>query len=132
MTYRDDPQSPVPNPQHAMVGSPRTSDALVPHTNGMPPAALYPVSPMPPAQDVLRGGMDANSFLNCLRRRWLLAVCMGLVMAGAAATALWFLFPESSSAMALFSVSSSKPSLLGNEGGSEIREYEILQRTQLA
>ena len=31
------------------------------------------------AQDVLRGGMDANTFLHALRRRWLLASCMGLV-----------------------------------------------------
>ena len=131
MTYRDDEQSHAPNPPHAMIGGARPQDALVPQTNGVPPANIYSFGPTPPAVDVLRGGMDVNWLLNCLRRRWMLAICMGLVAGVTTAGALWLLFPETSSATALFNVSSKKPSVL-EHSGSEIREFEILQRTQLA
>lgn len=116
-----------------MVGSQPAQAALVPHTNGMAPSVIYPAShAAAPATDVLRGGMDANSFINCLRRRWLLALCMGLVMAVTTAGTLWFLFPESSMAQALFSVSSQQESILGNSARSGKKDFEILQRTQLA
>jgi succinoglycan biosynthesis transport protein ExoP len=131
MTHRDDEHAPAPNPSHAMVGT-RAQDALVPHTNGVAPAHIYQMAPAAPTQDVLRGGMDANSFINCLRRRWLLAACMGLVAAGAVATGVYLAFPETSSATALFNVSSHKPTLLENDNGQAVREFEILQRTQLA
>ena len=133
MTYRDDHESPAPNSPHAMVGSQPAQAALVPHTNGLASSVIYPAShAAAPATDVLRGGMDANSFINCLRRRWLLALCMGLVMAVTTAGTLWFLFPESSMAQALFSVSSQQESILGNSARSGNKDFEILQRTQLA
>jgi len=133
MTHRDDPESPGPNSPHAMVGGPTSQAALVPHTNGMAPAVIYPTShAVAPATDVLRGGMDTNSFFNCLRRRWLLALCMGLVMAVTTAGTLWFLFPETSSATALFSVASQEQSVLGETSRTLGKDFDILQRTQLA
>ena len=72
--------------------------------------------------------MDANSFINCLRRRWLLALCMGLVMAVTTAGVLWFLFPETSSATALFSVVQSEQSrCLATASRNQAKDFEILQ-----
>ena len=104
----------------------------MPQTNGHAPAIIYPQAAAVPATDVLRGGMDANSFANCLRRRWLLALCMGTVAAVAMAIVLWFVFPETSQATALFRVSSEEESVLGDQKFHQGKEFEILQRTQLA
>lgn len=131
MTYREDQESPAPNTPHAMVGT-QYSQALVPQTNGHAPAIIYPSTSSLPATDVLRGGMDANSFANCLRRRWLLALCMGTVAALATAIVLWFVFPETSQVTALFNVSSENQSLIGESKVQSVRDFEIFQRTQLA
>ncbi len=133
MTYRDDQESTSPNSPHAMVEGQYSQSALVPQTNGHVPAVIYPAhQAVQPATDVLRGGMDANSFANCLRRRWLLALCMGSVMALATAGVLWFVFPETSQAIALFNVSSQQQTMLGDTRVTGNKDFEILQRTQLA
>ncbi len=133
MTYRDHEQSSAPNPPHAMVGGQPSQSSLVPQSNGAAPPIIYASNQaVQPTLDVLRGGMDANSFANCLRRRWLLAVSIGLLTGGTTAGILWFLFPESSSAKALFNVSSQQQSLLGDSKASPSKDFEILQRTQLA
>jgi capsular exopolysaccharide synthesis family protein len=131
MTYRDVEQT-APEAPQAMIGGPHVSDALVPQSNGRQLAPIY-ANVAAPTNDVLRGGMDTNGFLHCLRRRWVLAVCMGLVVAGAAAGSLWFLFPESSSATALYQVSSQPQTLVFDDTSrNESRDFAILQRTQLA
>jgi len=132
MTYRDD-SSHNPNDHHALVGGPQQpGDALMLHSNGAPSSTLIvPGLPAPGTQDVLRGGMDANSFLHALRRRWLLALCMGLVMGSAAAIGVWFLFPESSSATALFQVATEQESLF-KVNQQNLQSFEILKKTQLA
>jgi polysaccharide biosynthesis transport protein len=133
MTYRDHEQSSAQNPPHSMVGSQPAQSALVPQTNGHAPAIIYPTAQSTaPVTDVLRGGMDANSLMNCLRRRWILALCMGALAGTATGLALWLLFPETSSATALFQVSSQEESLLGKSSAKANRDFEILQRTQLA
>ena len=133
MTYRDDQESPAPNSPHAMVGGQTSQAALVPHTNGVAPAMIYAAGHAAgPATDVLRGGMDANTFANCLRRRWLLALCMGIVMAVTTAGIIWLMLPESSQATALFNVSSQEQSILTPAVRSMSKDFEILQRTQLA
>jgi succinoglycan biosynthesis transport protein ExoP len=134
MTYRDDPSHSPESAQssQAMVGGPQhPSDALVPHTNGVALSASYVGGPTGPTQDVLHGGMDANEFFNSLRRRWILALGMGLVAAVVAAVALWILFPESSSAVALFQVSSEAPKLVF-DNANETTKFDVLQNTQLA
>jgi hypothetical protein len=132
MTYRDDDQSASMNPPHALIGGPPSHDALAVQSNGAPPAVMFPASSALPTQDVLRGGMDVNWFLHCLRRRIILAVCMGLVAAIGAAVALWFIFPESSSAIALFQVDSKEPSLVFDTTHGNSGDFDILQKTQLA
>jgi succinoglycan biosynthesis transport protein ExoP len=134
MTYRDDDQSTSPNPPHAMIGGPQPHDALMVPTNGQASqhALALPSNIASPAQDVLRGGMDVNWFFHCMRRRLILAVGMGLVVAVASAIALWFIFPESSSAVALFQVESKEPTLIDFTHVSDMRDFDILQKTQLA
>ncbi|MEX2308006.1 MAG: polysaccharide biosynthesis tyrosine autokinase [Pirellulales bacterium] len=132
MMYRDDDSSRPGDSQHAMIGASHPGDALVVQTNGAPSTALaFPMAPAVAAQDVLRGGMDANTFLHALRRRWLLALGIGLVMAGGAASVLWFLFPESSSATALFQVANEQQSIVFDVNQSN-QNFDILKKTQLA
>lgn len=131
--YRDDDSSRSSETYHAMIG-PQPGDALVPQTNGAAtgPLTVAAVPPYTP-RDVLRGGMDANTFFHALRRRWILALCMGLLAAAAAAIGCWFLFPESSSATALFQVSS-KPETIAfdlNKNTSP-QSFDTLKKTQLA
>ena len=76
--------------------------------------------------------MDANTFLHALRRRWLLAAVHGLVMAGGGAIALWFMFPASSSATALFKVAAKQESILIDSSRSNPQSFETLKKTQLA
>jgi capsular exopolysaccharide synthesis family protein len=133
MTYRDD-SSHTPNEQHALVsGQQHPGDALMVQSNGAAPhtALSIPGTIANNAHAVLRGSMDANTFLHALRRRWLLALCMGSVMAVATALAMWFLFPESSSATALFQVSDKSEAIFDITHESD-QNYDTLKKTQLA
>ncbi len=131
--HRDD-SSHTPEPHHALVGEPhQPGDALMVQSNGAPTTPLAITgTPLPAAQSVLRGGMDANTFLHALRRRWVLAVGMGLVIAAAAAITLWFVFPESSSATALFEVRQEQDSIVRDAVQRSTQDFEILKKTQLA
>jgi capsular exopolysaccharide synthesis family protein len=133
MMHRDDDSSPIPSSQHAMIGGPHPpGDALVVQSNGAPTGLAVHGTPTAAPHDVLRGGMDANTLLNALRRRWLLAGCIGLVMAIIASSLLWMNFPASSSATALFRVSSEQESIFTDINKQSPQAYEILKKTQLA
>jgi polysaccharide biosynthesis transport protein len=56
--------------------------------------------------EILSGGFNQTWLVNCLRRRWLLATLMGLLMAASAAGLLMWLFPESSRITSYLEVSS--------------------------
>jgi len=133
--HRDDP-SHTPEPHHALVGEPQhPGDALMVQSNGAPqqqqPLAITG-SPLPSTQSVLRGSMDANTFLHALRRRWLLALGMGLVVGAILGIALWILFPESSSATAYFEVRMKQESIVHDAIQQSTQDFEILKKTQLA
>lgn len=133
MMYRDNDQSGRPDSTHAMIGAGHAAgDSLVVQTNGAAAALPAAAMPMFPTQDVLRGSMDANTFLNALRRRWLMAICMGLVVGGITAIVLWFVFPESSSATALFEVSNEPETIAFDFERYNPQGYDILKKTQLA
>src|SRR6478672_11969573 len=76
--------------------------------------------------------MDANTFLHALRRRWMLALAMGVVVGALLAIALWVLFPESSSATALFKVRMKQETILHDVGQGSTQDFEVLKKTQLA
>lgn len=133
--HRDDSSSKTPEPHHALVAEQQQpGDALmVQSQNGAPTNPLVVGGPVQPgAPNVLRGGMDANTFLHALRRRWMLALGMGLVVGAGAAIALWFLFPESSSATALFKVRIKQDTILRDVNQQTTQDFEILKKTQLA
>src|SRR5215204_2092229 len=131
--HRDDPTN-ISEPHHALVGEPHhPGDALIVQSNGAPTTPLAILgAPLPATPNVLRGGMDANTFLHALRRRWILAVGMGLVVGVAAAIALWLVFPESSSATALFEVRQEQDSIVRDSTQRSPQDFEILKKTQLA
>jgi capsular exopolysaccharide synthesis family protein len=138
--FRDDDASSHPlDSDHAMVSAPdHPANALmVPEheKNGAATALALPGMPVmaPAAADVLRGGMDANTFLHALRRRWMLALGMGLFAAAVAAISLWFLFPESSSATAQFEVLIDPQNIAFETGRPQNPQtFETFKKTQLA
>jgi capsular exopolysaccharide synthesis family protein len=116
-----------------MVGGQHVpGDALVVQGNGAPTSLAIPTMQPVPAQDVLRGGMDANTLLHALRRRWLLAACVGLVLAAVAAAVLWNVFPASNSATAMFHVASEQESIVFDVNKVSSQNYEIMKKSQLA
>ncbi len=130
--YRDDSSS-TNRPENAMVPAPEHSgDELMVHENGAGGALAMPGIAGMPAQDVLRGGMDANSFLHALRRRWILAFGMGLLVGGSSALALWHLFPESSSATAAFEILNEPQTVFTTTPPQSPAAFETLKKTQLA
>lgn len=82
---------------------------------------------------VVTGGMDASWFLNSLRRRWMLATFLGLLLAAVAGFALFWLFPESDTAVAHFQVKASQDILVYNiETSSSRDDYSTYRETQIA
>jgi len=133
MSYRDNDHSHPADEEHALVGGThQPGAALVAHQEAYPTPANAFAAPAFSSPDLLRRGMDANSFLNALRRRWILALGMGTVAAAAAAIALWVLFPESSSAVASFRVVSEDRSIFGSGRQTSPEAFNTLKRTQLA
>ncbi|QDV72368.1 tyrosine-protein kinase domain-containing protein [Botrimarina mediterranea] len=83
-------------------------------------------------QDVLKGGMDRSGLFHALRRRWLLATSMSLLLASTVAGLLYWLFPETNSATAQYKVSSSPLTLMERGQNVYKDDYEIFKNTQLA
>ena len=134
MTFRDD-SAHAPDEQHALVGGDRhPGDALMVQSNGAPaPYLTVPgASRRRPSTTCSAAAWMRTRFLHALRRRWLLALCMGLVIGGASAISLWYLFPESSSATALFQVANEEDSLIFNSTPKTLASFEVLKKTQLA
>ena len=80
------------------------------------------------------GGMDASGFFNALRRRWLLATSMGLLLAAGVGAGLYWLFPESDTATALFLVKANEDTAMGsslNVNGTA-KDFGIFRATQQA
>lgn len=123
--------------ENGNVVSPENGSALVAtHQPALAPAGLHgPGLGMPAAaggQDVLKGGMDKSGLFHALRRRWLLASSMGLLIGSSVAIALWFLFPETRSATAQYEVSSSPLTLIDKGSTMNTKEFDIFKATQLA
>src|SRR5262249_45396189 len=87
--------------------------------------------PLPPA---LASGPDMSALLKALSRRWLLAGFLGVILAGAAAVAAWFLFPIRYTAYSQLRIAMTPPWLVvRNADTSEGRgEFLTYQRTQAA
>jgi len=95
---------------------------------GGPQAGFLPRGP-----EILHSGFDQKWLFHCLRRRWLLALLMGLLIGGATAGLLLWLFPESSSIVAYLRVRSKPPTTVSLEQQQRLtpKDFEIFQQTQL-
>jgi succinoglycan biosynthesis transport protein ExoP len=134
MTHRDDSPH-TPDTHHSLVGEPHHQEgALMVQPHSAPATSLaIPTGMAPATQDVLRGGMNANNFFHSLRRRWMLALGIGVVVGASIGIALLFIFPESSLATALFEVSNEKDTTLSHDYNPQsTQDFEILKKTQLA
>jgi len=116
----------------AVVGNGEMSGSMVPAQPYAPP-----VPPQGAFQqrgpEIIHGGFNQTWFFNCLRRRWLSALLLGIVAATLIFGVLLWMFPESSSVRAYLSVKALEPETLFDENQRvNPKEYEIFQGTQLA
>jgi polysaccharide biosynthesis transport protein len=92
------------------VPAPRLFGAdQIPESRG---GALAPTAP-----PGLTASPDAMSLLKALRRRWFLALCLGVLMAGATGALAWFLLPARYTAFSLLRVSSVVPGFFDRQEG---------------
>ena len=129
MTEHEHEHSPVPETNQAMIHLPPSGNLLTASTNGF--AGANPLGSFARTPEVVSGGMDRSWLLNSLRRRWLLALLMGLLMGGLSAGALFLLFPVSSSAVAIFHVASEEPYVV-DPARSSTSNFDIFKASQLA
>ena len=118
-----------------MPNEPHTSDADLGGTS----MVAIPSRPLPPAEslwqegppappEILTSGIDPLWLLHSLRRRWLLAVGLGLAVGLFAMVLAWILIPSKSQATAVLRVASVKPIVFRrvDEGESD---YDTYRRT---
>ena len=127
----------------------RGSEVMYPvaASNGEAAQALVPASPFtspmaspqfggfaPQGPEILTGSFNQTWLINCLRRKWLMSVLLGLLFACVAAVALLFLFPVSSSITAYLQVKAADPNTVFNkkQGNVSRQEFEIFLETQKA
>jgi capsular exopolysaccharide synthesis family protein len=112
--------------------------------------AVYPASPVAPAMPVrvnvdgLRGSLtrpatpppaeapDALTLLKALKRRWLLALSLGIVCAGGAAAAAWFLLAPMFTAAALVYVKANEDPVVPPERQPGRGDFSTFLRLQAA
>jgi capsular exopolysaccharide synthesis family protein len=75
-------------------------------------------------------GPDASALFKALKRRWLLAACLGTVVAAAAAAGAWFLLTPKHTAYALVQIAAGEPQILNTREGRN--DFATYQRTQAA
>ncbi len=102
---------PMPVPQFALAPAPRP--------------VMRP--PAPPATPTL------TALLKALRRRWMLAATLGILVAAVTATAVWFYLPPGKhTAFIKLHMPANPPSLPGFEHPEAGVEFQAFQRTQFA
>ncbi|MEM9186271.1 MAG: polysaccharide biosynthesis tyrosine autokinase [Planctomycetota bacterium] len=109
------------------TSAPPVAGALVTQAPGV--HVPMAITPSAPRADVIRGGVDAASLFHSFRRRWLLALGMGVLLGAAAAIGLYIAFPVSSSAVALFRVDSKQETIFKKL--EEDSGFDIFRRTQV-
>lgn len=104
----------------------------------MMPATPYPApapgmgGPIPPrGPELVNGGFNQTWLINCLRRRWLMALMLGTLFAGLTAGLLMWLFPLSASITAMVHVKKEAEDLMEKKRAFSPHELENFQETQL-
>ncbi|MCA9229119.1 MAG: hypothetical protein KDA57_00595, partial [Planctomycetales bacterium] len=110
------------------------SQSMIPAPPLAMPVAPVPGGVLPRGPEILSGSFDLTWLLNCLRRKWLMALLMGALAAFVAGVALLFLFPVSSSVTAYLELKAKQPSTLTGKstyGAMAAKEFELFQQSQL-
>ena len=85
----------------------------------------------PPARpDILKAKPNPVELLHAVRRRWPLAIGLGVSVATLAAGLLWFFLPVHYEAFALLKVSGKPPAVLEKRAGAA-DEFAVYKRTQV-
>lgn len=118
-----------PEPGAALIATPSATNVLA--AQGLAGGGVgQPLAA--PGQDVLKGGMDRSGLFHALRRRWLLASAMGLLLATSVAGLLYMLLPETNSATAQYEVSSSPLTLIDKGATTQTKDFGVFKQTQVA
>jgi polysaccharide biosynthesis transport protein len=113
------------------AGAPENHRALVAVNNrfNQLPALPWPYAGPAPRPEILTSRPSPFELLHALRRRWLMAVGLGMLTAGLLAGLVWLFVPVRYEAVALVRVHKSKLDVFGGQTPNE--EYETYKRTQL-
>jgi succinoglycan biosynthesis transport protein ExoP len=95
------------------------------------PAPVYPPPGYGPGGDPLAGGVDYMRAWHALRRCWIPATALGLLLSALAASAVWFLLPRGFEAVAWLRVRASASSFTGSGGFVDPTKYEQYRKTQV-
>jgi polysaccharide biosynthesis transport protein len=93
---------------------------------------MYFGPPQGGAPEILVGGFNQTWLTNCLRRRFILAILMGLLVGAAIAGLLLWLFPESASTKAYLEVKVRQEGVFQRDERVSPQELEKRAMTQLA
>jgi succinoglycan biosynthesis transport protein ExoP len=119
---------------HAQNGSPNgasTHGVLATIENRLPGVPAHGWSYGPPARpDILKAKPNPLELLHAVRRRWPLAIGLGVSVAGIAAFLLWYFLPVRYEAFALLKVSGKPPAVLDKNSGAT-DEFAVFKRTQV-
>src|SRR5690606_4388151 len=116
----------------ASLHDPQGGGAIVavPARQAALPAPAWSYGP-PAIPEIINAKPGPVELLNALRRRWMVATGLGLVVGGVLAALVWIYVPVRYEVVALLRVLSTEPSMLEeNRGGGAA--FEIYKRTQAA
>jgi len=126
----------VPNDGHGPQPHPPTASAQLPTITGAPGNANLPRVAGPiPGEPIARSegeGVDFIAFCHSIRRRWLVSVGVGLMLAALAATLLWIFVPVRIEAETLLRAQRSQPSIVGKSRTESDKEFEVYKQTQVS
>jgi len=117
-------------PAVATAGEPR--GPMMPATPLAVPAMQPLPGPAPRGPELLTGTFNQTWLMNCLRRRWVMALLLGMLFAGLTAVLLLWVFPLSSSINALVHVQKENSNLIEGEKRFSSQEQEFFQATQVS
>lgn len=84
-----------------------------PRTSGIPDASLHGLKPVKKQPDIITHGLRPVDFLYAMRRRWTLALALGLLMAATTALIAWCVIPvQYYEAKVWLRVAKSKPKII--------------------